>query len=530
MSNTQPIKSNAVLDDDVQAFYTLCRSFDSGQAPHNIDNTNPIRPLYRTALINSVVAKGIGVDFSWSLTGVVETPEDYAKRLSEDPDTPLETQTPQSDYIDELNRHVKRYLDDDQTNLFQQGNANGQLLAILYPRGGRVIRKVFYNNQYAKAYNDIDEIVEVKTFTEFTRDKTTYTLISTYRYDEDPVAIGDKIYMNRFSVEHRAFKRSSDKPFDMKNPGEEVPLSTVPQWAAYAEPIFTERKTTGELIRGNEVYGIQTPLFCEWQNPQANEFFPNSKDRLPIAARAIGRDGNGAVRAREEHEANTVDDFAACLKILGIPETALKTNEYGNKEVPKRLKGRLIPLKQGSIDGDMSNFQTFAPTPNAQANKERAEDLDREIDKVCELSEGTCTNEIHKNYRNIAEIKHGERKSQSTEDRLQGSWRDFFIWQVAATAEILRLQNVQTPEEYVLTIDFGDGLTPDKQSELAENMQLEGRNAINAVRLRALTKGITLQQAVIEMAEEAIAERRLNALIGDNTPTDGDFEEDYDDE
>jgi len=370
-------------------------------------------------------------------------------------------------------------------NIVEKGCANGQLLILVAMRSrNRVLIKVFENDAYYPISDDEDGILnDVVTRTEIIRNGFIYTLLSRYTYDAEARV---------FSWEHKAYRRKKSEAATIDDFGDAVALSEVREW---------ESLNTG--ADGREFTGIQNidrAIFTEFKMPQNNYMESGSRTGIPLFSKALDMFRNADQQGRQKEREYRTKEVA-----IFAPPNMWK--DIGPKSAKDPRKGRVVlAIPEGDereyvqTDIDMDKPYVFDPPFRDEALRNGYNDIMRQIEDVCEVARGTIS-DVDLFAKTATEVEASKDESKTTEGDIQEAW-GITLREVAAIIHDLAVAyRIHKPDEYEITINWGDGIPQDDTVTFSQSMAMEARGLLSKSEARARIDKISLDYAQYRVSQ-----------------------------
>jgi A118 family predicted phage portal protein len=293
-----------------------------------------------------------------------------------------------------------------------------------------------------------------------------------------------KLEGNTIIVQNRAFKSANNSQllntYSHSDLGQEVPLSTIPEWA--------------NLQPETKIQNVDRLLFAYFKMPDGNTVEPGSPLGVSGYSRAVTH-----IMEADKQFSRILWEYEATEAAIDVDRDALA--EVQDKDgkthyVNPILQGRLFR----PIDlGESNTYQPFLPTIRDTALLNGLNAIKREIEDDCELSWGTIS-EISSIERTATEITVMKQRSYSANAKIQEELR-YTLEDVVYIMNVYASLYKITPEgEYQASIEFGDSVLTDVNAELSQRMLLKNAGIMSDVEMRMWYFDETEEQA-----EQALA-------------------------
>ena len=354
---------------------------------------------------------------------------------------------------------------------------------------------VYANNFYPLAFNGSGDITEA-AFIERKVDKdTTYSRLEHHKYANHTVTIINK-----------AFKSTVRPDVATDDLGQEIPLSSVPEWASMQE--VTVIKNVDRL------------LFAYFKMPEANTvdmYSPLGVSGFDKAVHLIEEADKQFSRLLWEYEGGEL--------AIDIDRDALRDtqvwDEHGNLQTVSRmgtLQQRLYrPIDIGA-EGD--TYNQYAPTLRDGSYTNGLNTILMHIEDITGLSRGTLSQVDVAEARTATELKILKQRSYQTNAEIQSAIQTCLEDLVYVMNVLCELYEITPTGEYEISFEWDDSILVDKNEELGRNISLVHEGVMSKKELRMWYKGETERQAR-EALLEVQEENRL--AVEDNIMTQMDF-------
>ena len=389
---------------------------------------------------------------------------------------------------------IKPYVILNEENTEQEGE-NTLVLKADLDKADMEFEFVYANNFYPLAFNGSGDITEA-AFIERKVDKdTTYSRLEHHKYANHTVTIINK-----------AFKSTVRPDVATDDLGQEIPLSSVPEWANMQE--VTVIKNVDRL------------LFAYFKMPEANTvdmYSPLGVSGFDKAVHLIEEADKQFSRLLWEYEGGEL--------AIDIDKDALRDtqvwDEHGNLQTVSRmgtLQQRLYrPIDIGA-EGD--TYNQYAPTLRDGSYTNGLNTILMHIEDITGLSRGTLSQVDVAEARTATELKILKQRSYQTNAEIQAAIQTCLEDLVYVMNVLCELYEITPTGEYEISFEWDDSILVDKNEELGRNISLVHEGVMSKKELRMWYKGETERQAR-EALLEVQEENRL--AVEDNIMTQMDF-------
>lgn len=320
---------------------------------------------------------------------------------------------------------------------------------------------------YPLAFNSSGAITEAAFIQSKVEKNVIYRRLEYHKWENNIVTVVNKAY--------KSTDISNSSSIDSGDLGEEVPLSSVPEWKNLDE------KAT--------IKNVTKPLFAYFKMPEANTIDTSS----PLGVSGFSRAVN-LIRDADMQYSRLLWEYEGGELAIDIDRDALNTDvdSNGNSHTrPNILQERLYRR----VDlGDSDTYQPFAPSLRDNNYIEGLNTILMRIEDVCGISRGTLSDSADV-ARTATELKILKQRSYQTNADIQRAIED-------ALRDVIYVMNVYatlyeiTPEgEYEVNFEWDDSILVDVEEELNKRLTLMQNGLTSKLENRMWYFGETEKQA-----------------------------------
>ena len=398
-------------------------------------------------------------------------------------DRPL-TDTARAEYLNEQYKKLKRQL----RKQIEYGIAKGGLVIKPYPvinndPDAEVSTNMEFDFTqadafYPLAFNAAGDITEAAFLQTKAEKDTLYRRLEYHKWSG-----------NKVEIVNKAFKSSNTQNMgDMSGVdlGEEVPLSSVPEWKDLKDHVT--------------IANVTKPLFAYFKMPEANTIDTSS----PLGVSGFSRAVN-LIKDADMQYSRLLWEYEGGELAIDVDRDALnfQTDSKGNNH---QVMGKLQQRLYRPIDlGDANTYQPYAPGLRDSAYIQGLNTILMRIEDVTGLSRGTISDAAAE-ARTATELKILKQRSYQSNADVQQAIED-------ALRDVIYIMNVYcdlyelTPEgDYDVNFEWDDSIIVDVDTELGKRITLMQNGLASKVETRMWYFGETerqAQDALLKIAEEA---------------------------
>ena len=321
-----------------------------------------------------------------------------------------------------------------------------------------------------------------------------------------------KLEGRKITINNRAFRTRATQTLDITNAyrtdlGEEVPLTTVPEWSELAPTV--------------EIENVDSLLFAYYKQPEANVVDPYS----PLGISGFGRAVN-LIKDADIQYSRLIWEFEATEAAIDIDRDALT-------EVPDPdgvfhttrpyLQKRLFRKLDLGTQGD--TYQPFLPQIRQADLTAGLNTILMKIEDCCALSRGTLSSEDIE-AKTATELKILKQRSYAANCDIQKALEDVLRESIYVMDVYCTLYDLAPEGKYDVSFEWDDSILSDTNEELNKRILLMQNGVASKEELRMWYFGETRSQAaqalekIGEENRKAMEENaKLQALIAQQTYT-----------
>jgi len=416
---------------EMQQAQELWRSMFYGQAPWNTDK---IKSKRTAAAIVTEFARVCTVEFESSMAG-----------------------SPRADW---LNEQYQPFIENTSfQNMVGQLSAGGEL--VLKPsvnvNNGITVSIIENNCYFPIRYNSDDSLMEFITKRSILKDDDYFTLLEHNNYDAEN---------RRFEVKYYAFK--SDSPDKL---GVQVPLGAVDEWADLQE---------------RYPYVNVSPWFVHIKTPMQNDVEQSGKNGISVFSKAIE-----AIRELDELAELISHEFKAGRLRQTVTSDMVKKDKNGEYAVDSDV---FMVIEGTGMNGE-GILSTYNPEPRIEAYRAREQQLQREIEFLCQMSYGMLSN-AQQQEKTATEVRFSKERFYNVNLSIQKTWEQAFEKLINIMDEMATVYSLAPQGEYETSYSWGDSIMADRNIEFQEKMQLIAADVLSPFEMRAWYLGISDKEAI----------------------------------
>lgn len=258
-----------------------------------------------------------------------------------------------------------------------------------------------------------------------------------------------------YLVRNKAYRSDSREHI-----GTEVSLETVPDWADIADEAIIEN--------------VDHPLFAYFKYPMANNIDPDSPIGVSCYSRATDH-----IKEADEQWTRLMWEFESGERALYVDVMAFGKDEEGDPVLPNKRLYRTI--ETGSMEGDF--FQDWSPDFREAQLMAGLDDILKKIEFNCGLAFGTLS-DPQSIDKTATEIKMAKQRSAATIADTQKALRKALDELFQAMNTWASTYNLGGEGDYQPNYQFDDSIIVDKESQMAQDLQMVTRQIMGKVEFR----------------------------------------------
>ena len=345
---------------------------------------------------------------------------------------------------------------------------------------------------YPIAFDDDGNIVDIAFLDQFRSGEILYTKVERQTFE-----------YNTVTIENKAFKVKLDANGDENTTqelGEEIPLTEVEKWSTLQPRV--------------EIENVEKPLYGYYCEPISNNVDMDS----PLGV-SFFSDATDLIQKADEQFGRLDWEYEGGQMAIDVDPTALhyENGYYGTHSVMDRMKDRLYR----TLDlGQSNTYNAFVPTLRDASYLDGLNNILMRIeDNLC-LSRGTISN-VEAEARTATEIRVLKQKAYDNIVSHQEALEDALMDTVYAMNVLVDLYSLAPDGDYDTTIDWGDSVLTDTDTELQQKIQLVDADILDKAEVRAWYTGESLEVATkkIQDMQKEKQENMMNDLFNNGSKT-----------
>ena len=392
------------------------------------------------------------------------------------------TSTERADF---LNMTYQKLLNDDLMREIEYGIAKGGLIIKPYLVENIVLPKS--ENQYK--YNIEFDFIQADNFYPLSFDGNgniteacflqtkldggvIFRRLEYHKWEKNTVRIINKAY--------KSMNQSNLQSITSKDLGQEVPLSSVSEWA--------------DLPVDVTIQDILKPLFAYFKMPIANNIDPTS----PLGISGFARAEN-LIKDADMQYSRLLWEYEGGELAIDVDRDALKpaTDSQGNiTTVMPIAQERLFRKVDVSTVGD--TYQPYAPILRDTSYINGLNTILMRIEDVCCISRGTLSDASNE-ARTATELKILKQRSFQENQHIQNAIKKTLENVIYIMNAYCDMYDITPDGDYDVSFDFDDSLLTDYDTELSKRILMQNNGLASKVENRMWYFGETERQAEIAL-------------------------------
>jgi Phage portal protein, SPP1 Gp6-like. len=294
-----------------------------------------------------------------------------------------------------------------------------------------------------------------------------YTRLEYHKLEDTTVTVINKAYKS-----HTTAYNSTDL-------GQQVPLSTVPEWAALQEE--------------TKVEGVNRLMFAYFKMPEANTIDSHS----PLGVSGFDKAKN-LIKDADEQYSRMLWEFEGGELAIDIDRQALRfledpTDPNHGHSVMSRGQQRLYR----KVDLNEENtYNVFSPELRDASLINGLNTILTKIEDVCGLSRGSVSNVVTQQAKTATELKIIKQRSYQTNARIQKAIQKALKDTIYVMNAYCDLYDITKSGEYEVSFEWDDSIITDSEIELNKRILLIQNGIDSKLETRMWIHGETKAQAV----------------------------------
>lgn len=340
----------------------------------------------------------------------------------------------------------------------QQGLATGAMVIKPLSVGSAEVQYIPQSAFIPLRYNAEDRLVDV-IFPETVRVSDTQYLIRLERHTVDGKGL---------TISNRAFKSTRPDTLD-----KEIPLHSVPQWAAISEETFYQ--------------GVTRPVFGYYVNPIDNDIDGSSAGVSVFAAAAE------LIKKADLQFGRLDREYKSAERRIHVDSQAVKLTEDGESILDDKLyKGLDLMPANGEL------YKEYSLTLRDEGYRKGLNEYKREIEFTVGLSYGDISDPQSVD-KTAEEVRAAKQRKYDTVSAIQTNLKECLEDLVYALA----FYNSLTASGYEFSCTFKDSILTDEKAEREADLKDLAAGVMRPEEYRAKWYGETLEQALKNLPEAA---------------------------
>ena len=339
---------------------------------------------------------------------------------------------------------------------------------------------IYANNFYPLAFNGSGDITEA-AFIERKVDKDImYSRLEHHKYSNHKV-----------TVTNMAFRSTARVDSSSEDLGQQIPLSSVPEWSNIEETIT--------------ISNVDRLMFAYFKMPEANNidiFSPLGVSGFDKAISLIKDADTQYSRLLWEYEGG---ELAIDIDRDALRDTEVRDNN-GNVVISSRmghLQQRLYRPVELTAEGD--TYNQYAPALRDASYTNGLNTILMHIEDVTGLSRGTLSQVDTAEARTATELRILKQRSYQTNKDIQDAIEEMLKDLIYVMNILCELYDITPTGEYETSFEWDDSILVDVEAELGKRMTLMQNGLMSKKELRMWYMGETEKQAreaLLEVQEE----------------------------
>ena len=321
------------------------------------------------------------------------------------------------------------------------------------------------NEFFPLAFDNSGKITEAAFIQRKVDKDITYSRLEYHKYDDNKVTVINKAY------------KSNTNSYDTTDLGQEVPLSTVPEWA--------------ELQPETVIENVDRLMFAYFKMPEANTIDTYS----PLGVSGFDK-ARSLIEEADKQYSRMLWEFEGGELAIDIDRDALKfINDPNNPEqghsVMNRLQGRLF--RQVDLN-DEKTYNVFSPELREGSLINGLNTILMRIEDVSGLSRGTLS-DVLSEAKTATELKILRQRSYQTNAHIQKAIQKALKDTIYIMNVYCDLYSITPDGEYEVSFEWDDSIIADSDVELSRRIMLIQNGLASKLETRMWYFGETKRQA-----------------------------------
>lgn len=377
------------------------------------------------------------------------------------------TGSKRADYINEQLKLFKNQ----KKNIVEIACSVGGCILKPYVYGDKILIDYIYQDEFIPyKYDGAGNISGVIFPSYYIKGDKNYTRLEIHDYDID-----------KYVIKNRAFvsKDTYVNTNEIRNLGNEVLLSAVPEWADIEEKVIIE--------------GVSRPFYSFFKIPIANNIERKSPLGMSVYARAIND-----IKKTDIQTSRYDWEFESKETAIDADENLIDEDIYGNKLLPKG-KERLYRTYAG---GDMSEnklFKIFSPDIRDESFARGIDKYLKRIEFNCGLAYGTLSDPQNVD-KTAEEIQSSKQRSYQLVKDIQESLENALRELVEVMDDICTIHGLVDEGTVEQSYVWDDSIIVDAEKEKMQDLQEVRDGLLPEWKYKVKWQGLTEDQAKAEVS------------------------------
>lgn len=321
---------------------------------------------------------------------------------------------------------------------------------------------------YPLAFNSSGDITEAAFLESIVKKDEVYRRLEYHKWENGKVTIINKAYKSTNS--------NISQDMSAVDLGQEVPLSTVPQWADLQETV--------------NIAPVDRPLFSYFKMPEANTIDTTSPLGVSGYSRAVD-----LIKDADTQYSTLLWEYEGGSLAIDIDRDALNFIEddgHGGHSVMTNLQKRLYRKVDIGVEG--TTYQPYAPSLRDTNYLQGLNAILMRIEDAVALSRGTLS-DASAEAKTATELKILKQRSYQANADLQQAIQEAIEGAIYAANVYCTLYQITPEGEYEMSFEWDDSILVDVDTELNKRLTLMQNGITSKLENRMWYFGETEDQA-----------------------------------
>lgn len=321
---------------------------------------------------------------------------------------------------------------------------------------------------YPLAFNSSGDITEAAFLESIVKKDEVYRRLEYHKWENGKVTIINKAYKSTNS--------NISQDMSAVDLGQEVPLSTVPQWADLQETV--------------NIAPVDRPLFAYFKMPEANTIDTTSPLGVSGYSRAVD-----LIKDADTQYSTLLWEYEGGSLAIDIDRDALNFIEddgHGGHSVMTNLQKRLYRKVDIGVEG--TTYQPYAPSLRDTNYLQGLNAILMRIEDAVALSRGTLS-DASAEAKTATELKILKQRSYQANADLQQAIQEAIEGAIYAANVYCTLYQITPEGEYEMSFEWDDSILVDVDTELNKRLTLMQNGITSKLENRMWYFGETEDQA-----------------------------------